>query len=247
MENKILFIFKNHHKPRTNFKAHNHKYHEIIFFLKGAGQTKVGEDIYPYKANDVCFTHEGVYRNQRAEKRSEYLCLGFKSDKKIPLDNGVYACEQDGSILKILLDILDEHTQKKAMYKEICDHKIAELLLKISRLQQKDGDETSMWSIIREIDKNELYTVSVEEMAKRSSYSYDHFRHAFKKLTSCSPTRYVLNKRLERAKQLLKEDNYSCTLISQICGFSTPAQFSAVFKREVGISPIQFKEKHTIK
>lgn len=243
MENKILFVFKNFHKPHTNFKAHNHQYHEIIFFLKGAGQTKVGEDVYPYKANDICFTSEGVFRNQRAEKRSEYLCLGFKSNKKIDLESGVYSCEQDSSILKTLLDILDEFTQKKAMYKEICDHKIAELLLKIARLQQKDGDETSMWSIIHEIDNNTLYSISVKELAKRSSYSYDHFRHEFKRITGCSPTQYVLKKRMERAKQLLKEDNYSCTLISQICGFSTPAQFSAVFKREEGVTPIVFKRK----
>lgn len=245
MENEILFIFKNFHKPRTNFKAHNHQYHEIIFFLKGSGQTNVGDESYSYKANDVCFTNEGVYRNQRAEKRSEYLCLGFRNAEKIPLLSGVYACEQDGSILKILLDILDEHTNKKAMYKEICDHKIAELLLKIGRLQQKDGDETSMWSIIREIDTNGLYNISVEELAKRSSYSYDHFRHEFKRLTGCSPTQYVLKKRMERAKQLLKEDNYSCTLISQICGFSTPAQFSSVFKREEGVTPIVYKRNHT--
>jgi hypothetical protein len=53
MENEILFIFKNFHKPRTNFKAHNHQYHEIIFFLKGSGQTNVGDESYSYKANDV--------------------------------------------------------------------------------------------------------------------------------------------------------------------------------------------------
>ncbi|MBQ2967550.1 MAG: AraC family transcriptional regulator [Clostridia bacterium] len=242
MENSILFMFKNFHKPRTNFKAHNHTYHEIIYFIKGAGQTKVGEDIFPYKPGDICFTPKGIYRNQRAEKRSEYLCLGFLCDKKISLGSGVYACEQDGSILKLLLDILEEYTQKKARYKEVCDHKISELLIKISRLQQKDGDETSMWSIIREIDNNQVFNISIEELAEKSSYSYDHFRHVFKKLTGRSPMQYVMQKRLEQAKKLLKEDNYSCTLVSQVCGFSTPAQFSAVFKRETGMTPIEYKE-----
>lgn len=204
----------------------------------------MGEDSYSYKSNDVCFTGEGIYRNQRAEKRSEYLCLGFRCAKEIPILSGVYACERDESILKILLDILDEYTNKRAMYKEICNHKIAELLLKIGRLQQKEGDETSMWSIIREIDKNSLYNISVEELAQRSSYSYDHFRHEFKRLTGYSPMQYVLKKRMERAKQLLKEDNYSCTLISQICGFATPAQFSTIFKREEGVTPVAYKKTH---
>ena len=243
MKDSLLFIFKHSHKSNKQFKSHTHSYHELIYFLKGNGTTVIGDVEYNYKSGDICFTEASVQRSQKSEKRSEYICLGFRHNDAVPIKSGVYSCEQDKSILSAILDIFSEFTEKKPMHKEICHHKLSEILLKISRLSKKESDEKSLRMLISEIDNDSTYTISVKELAKRTSYSYHYFRHEFKKLTGMSPVNYIMKKRIDKAKELLSSEDYSCTLISQICGFSTPAQFSLVFKRETTFTPGEYKKQ----
>ncbi|MBO4976774.1 MAG: AraC family transcriptional regulator [Lachnospiraceae bacterium] len=45
-------------------------------------------------------------------------------------------------------------------------------------------------------------------------------------------------------EQMLLNKTLSCTEIAYRCGFSNSAQFSAMFKREKGISPYQYRKVH---
>ena len=244
MENTLLFIFKHRHKSNSGFKSHTHTYNELIYFLKGSGTTRIGDTEYSYKSGDICCTESALPRSQKAEKRSEYICLGFKCDKALPVKSGVYSCEKDQSILSSILEMFSEFTEKKPMHKEICNHKLSEILFKISRIPKKESNEKSLQLLISELESDSTYNISVEELAKRTSYSYHYFRHEFKKLTGMSPVSYIMEKRIQKAKELLISEGYSCTLISQICGFSTPAQFSSIFKNKTGHTPGDYRKLH---
>lgn len=87
---------------------------------------------------------------------------------------------------------------------------------------------------------NPCFSKSVREMAKYAGYSYDHFRHKFKKITGLPPSEYILNHRIENAASLLESEEYTCTEIAELCGFSSPSQFSVLFKKKMGISPKQY-------
>ena len=78
MDNTLLFVFKHRHKSNKGFKSHTHAYHEIIYFMKGDGTTKIGSNEYSYKPGDICFTEQTEERSQMSEKRSEYICIGFR-------------------------------------------------------------------------------------------------------------------------------------------------------------------------
>ena len=56
-----------------------------------------------------------------------------------------------------------------------------------------------------------------------------------------SIARYVTFKRIEKAKALLKE-NLSILEVAQKTGFADPNYFSKVFKKEVGVSPSEYKK-----
>ena len=242
MENKLLFIFKHSHQNNKSFKSHTHTYHEVIYFLKGSGTTEINGTEYSYKAGDICFTEALLPRTQKSQKRSEYICFGFKCDSILPIKSGVYSCGTDESILASTLEIFTEFTDKKPMHKEICNHKISEMLLKISRIPKKESDEKSIHLLINEIDSGGIYNISVEELAKRTSYSYHYFRHEFKRITGMSPVNYIIEKRISKAKELLLNEDFSCTMISQICGFSTPAQFGHIFKSKTALTPGDYRK-----
>lgn len=74
-----------------------------------------------------------------------------------------------------------------------------------------------------------------------AGYSYHHFRHLFKAKTGLAPFEYIIEKRIEAAKNLLSNTNKSITYISENCGFSSCSQFSMLFKKHCGLSPKQFR------
>jgi AraC-like DNA-binding protein len=84
-------------------------------------------------------------------------------------------------------------------------------------------------------------TPSLSEIAQSIRLHPTSFCRAFKQSTGLSPHRYLLVHRIEHAKKMMNEHDLNLTQIALDCGFSSSSQFSAVFKRIVGISPRQFR------
>ncbi|TYA12362.1 helix-turn-helix transcriptional regulator [Paenibacillus faecis] len=55
---------------------------------------------------------------------------------------------------------------------------------------------------------------------------------------------YVMKKRIEKAKQLLENTNYTITRIAVIIGFSSAAHFSTTFRKRLGISPSEYRTSY---
>jgi AraC family transcriptional regulator len=79
-------------------------------------------------------------------------------------------------------------------------------------------------------------------MAAAAHLSPYHFARRFKAATGLPPHQYVIVRRVERAKQLLRQDgDISLAEVAACAGFSDQSQFSHHFKRVVGITPGQFR------
>ncbi len=83
--------------------------------------------------------------------------------------------------------------------------------------------------------------LSLAELASVSQLSCYHFARLFKKSTGYSPHQYHIQCRINRAKQLLKEDKLSIANIAQTVGFANQGHLNYHFKRLVGITPRTFK------
>lgn len=81
------------------------------------------------------------------------------------------------------------------------------------------------------------------QLASVAALSQFHFLRAFKASTGVAPSRYLAHRRLERAKQLLKERELSLAEIALACSFSSQANFSRAFTRETGISPGRYRRE----
>jgi AraC family transcriptional regulator len=74
-------------------------------------------------------------------------------------------------------------------------------------------------------------------LAHTAELSEYHFLRMFKQATGYTPHQYVINQRIERAKELLRKTDISITEIAYLLGFSTPAHFTHHFRRKTGITP----------
>jgi AraC family transcriptional regulator len=78
---------------------------------------------------------------------------------------------------------------------------------------------------------------SLAELARPLQLHPTFFCRAFKQSTGLSPHRYLLAHRINRAKEMMQDQNRTLTEIALDCGFSGSSQLSVVFKRVTGVSP----------
>ena len=85
---------------------------------------------------------------------------------------------------------------------------------------------------------------TLEQMAAIARLSPNYFAWQFKRATGLPPHQYVLDRRVERAKQFLQTgSDISLAEVAAKAGFSDQSQFSHHFKRLIGVTPGQFRKR----
>lgn len=126
---------------------------------------------------------------------------------------------------------------------EEMDAWIEETMGAVSRIMQ----DVSNLSGIREQTIYYIQTHLDEELnrIKVASALYlnpDYLDRRFKKEMGCSVNRYILREQVNMAKGLLLNQKISICEIASRCGYENMSNFSAMFKREVGISPNEYRK-----
>ncbi|MBQ8849102.1 MAG: helix-turn-helix transcriptional regulator [Clostridia bacterium] len=84
--------------------------------------------------------------------------------------------------------------------------------------------------------------ITLEELAKLSNMSITNFRREWKKLYSEAPLQYRDSIRLYYAKEYLNSGYYTVSEIAQKCGFDDVSYFVRFFKKNVGVTPGEFRK-----
>jgi AraC family transcriptional regulator len=82
---------------------------------------------------------------------------------------------------------------------------------------------------------------SLAELASHVGLHPTSLCRAFKQSTGISPHRYLLERRVARAKEMMADQRLTLTQIALDCGFSTSSQFSVVFRRITGLAPSVYR------
>jgi AraC family transcriptional regulator len=95
----------------------------------------------------------------------------------------------------------------------------------------------------RIIDRMRCFScdLSLQALANESGYSRVHFVRMFRAATGFSPHNYLLNLRLERARELLRNPSISLIDIALDCGFSSHSHMSRLFHKSVGVTPSAYR------
>jgi AraC family transcriptional regulator len=92
------------------------------------------------------------------------------------------------------------------------------------------------------IDANLEEDLSLAEIAAIADLSQFHFARAFRKSTGLTPQQYVMQQRIERAKELLAEDELPIVEISLRTGFKNQSHFTTLFRKFTKFTPKTWRE-----
>ena len=91
------------------------------------------------------------------------------------------------------------------------------------------------------IEANLDRDLSVADIARHLTMSESHFSHLFRQTVGVPPQRYVRDRRVERAKSLLRHSDLPMTEIAQSVGCSSRSHFSVLFHRTTGLTPRRYR------
>ena len=218
-----------------------------------------------YLSEDYLFID--IYKNT-----SPYLCIGISSTclkSYIPT-----VCDlKDAAFDKILKKIKIEFTSKFSLFsfkylefhkdynsstfkflflQSYCLQFICDFLryleieaydnksMKIQSLETKKIKEI-LQKVISEFHKT---SPTVQQMASMADMSVSKFKILFNNEFAESPHRYILEKKLTIARELLQTGNYSVSQVSYKVGFNHPTGFTRLFKHKFQFSPSELISKN---
>lgn len=116
-------------------------------------------------------------------------------------------------------------------------HQIIDFILNTKILKTKRIIESS-----REyIDKNFEKELSLEQMAQMFHISPNYFSGLFRLSVGQSFMEYIIEKRIEKAKQLLGQEDIRSFEVGEKVGYDNPYYFSRIFKKYTGLTPSEYR------
>jgi AraC family transcriptional regulator len=92
--------------------------------------------------------------------------------------------------------------------------------------------------------QNLAYDVDLAAIARQASLSPYYFTRQFTAMVGMPPYRYLINLRIQRAAQLLRESDLTVTQILHRVGFHSPSHFTTTFRRHTGLSPTAYRRRY---
>jgi AraC family transcriptional regulator len=101
--------------------------------------------------------------------------------------------------------------------------------------------QRQLLQVLDYIDAHLHQEIKLTDLASLLGMSQFHFSHQFKQATGISPYQYLLQQRIERAKQLLKRSDRSIADIALTCGFNSHSHLSKQFRQLTGTTPKAYR------
>ena len=95
----------------------------------------------------------------------------------------------------------------------------------------------------RVVEENYTSPITLEELAYLSGRSLSSFKRDFQSIYGETPAKWIREKRLSKARQILQSSRMSVADVAYSLGFENPTHFSRIFKERFGSSPISFFRK----
>lgn len=108
--------------------------------------------------------------------------------------------------------------------------------------QEPKSQDHLVFEIVEYLKENLQNKHSLDELAFKYNISKQWLIWRFKKETNTTPMHFLNTLRLQKAKELILNQQISFGQIATICGFENQYYFSNAFKKAFGVSPSQWRK-----
>lgn len=154
-------------------------------------------------------------------------------------------CEEIGNVLQEIYELHDE--EYTCIGKLYC---FFELLIRHSpKKLEEEGDMEPALSYVKwvvdYISQKYSEALRVQTIADACGINRSYLGKIFKYATGYTIQEYLIQYRVKKAKQLLQETGLPVQHVACAVGYSDPFTFSKIFKKQAGVSPVEWRKRAT--
>ncbi|MCI9122216.1 MAG: helix-turn-helix transcriptional regulator [Oscillibacter sp.] len=253
----LLYISRAQYRQDWNSSLHTHSCAELFFITGGHGRFRTRREDFSVAIHDIVIVNAAVPHTEVSQMDSplEYIVLGVERLGTLAGAEGytlVHLLEGWEELMGCLRLMFQEAARTLPGYGEVCRNLLEVVLIRLGRQRdaalsgEAPGPHASRECelVRRYIDnhfKENLHLNQLAEMAHLNKY---YLAHAFRREFGVSPINYLISRRIEESRLLLRETDHTLSLIAQILGFSSLSYFSQCFRRVEGISPLEYRRRN---
>ncbi len=212
---------------------HAHDYMQILVPLQKTMSIAIENMQYEVTPQELCLIPTGMHHE--CDYYGKLLALNFlepPDDKDSVLLANPIVVSMRGQILQLVELIRVEQKQNP-------DSKSIRFLYHFLYSKLMENHEPPSIQYI--CDHYDL-PITINELAEIERYNVTYYNDWFKQQTGVSPGIYLRRTRIEKAKELLKDTDYSMTNVALLVGYSSNSTFTRAFRSITGMSPKTYRK-----
>lgn len=231
----------------------------IHYIIDGEGSYTVNNQTYKLKKNQGFLICPNVLTYYEANKENpwSYMWVGFNGVKaqtylnyaNLNEENLIFEYSEDDTLKNYISEMLklkerdysNELKLEGLLY--LFMSQLAEVRKNTFDQKPYKSAEVYLEKSVEFIENNYSNNIKINDIASYIGINRSYLTHIFKKNINMSPQEFLVNYKIDKAYELLKNTDLSVKAVAASVGYSDPLTFSKIFKKIKGSSPKIFREK----
>ncbi len=240
---------------------HCHNHYELYILLEGDRSLFIENSLFNIRPVSVFFCPPFVMHKTEGEAFKR-ININFSDDYFTEAENKVFTKflakkiinvpSEDICKVNLILEKIEKYfnnsTEENEVFVRCLTYELLHLLCGYTsnndNLMFTPGvlQPTVLVKIQDYIDNHLNEELNLDFLANKFFISRSYLCKLFKKYIGVSVAQSILSRRLAKACMLLAEGKISVSKISELCGFSSANYFGLIFKKNIGLSPINYRK-----
>jgi AraC-like DNA-binding protein len=222
----------------------------VIYCLSGEGTFEAGPRTFPVGAGDIFVAPAGLPHSYRASPKTgwDIWWMHLRGDQLprwrrfagFTLERPVRAIGRQPAVLhsyRTILNIIRRQALHGALDAAVV---LPQLFVALHKTIAPAPSPDTTQALL---DAVQGAPMDLAAMAQQAGMTRFAFLRAFRRLAGVTPWRYVMDRRLNRAKELLLDSGLPVKTIAYQCGFTDADYFSRLFRKETGMTARAFRQR----
>ncbi len=231
----------------------------LMYFTAGRANVVFDGKEYTVKKGDILLFEPGypqkLHRKREDDAVNYYVHFGGYAASEILRDcglarSGIYNLGEDPLVLDTFVHLIVAFTlgndipYVNYLFSKILMHISAHREEAQNRVHMTEAYDNKVIMGLMRLDWEAKHSENptMKKYADISGYGMSQFVRSFKATTGKTPTRYMIDSKISKAKELLLTTSLPMNQVASLCGYNDPLYFSRIFKKRVGVSPREYRK-----
>ena len=155
--------------------------------------------------------------------------------------------DDTGLIGTLIEQMLREFEEKKLGYEDVLHHLLCTVLLQLVRNERSESSDPAMQTVraIRSyVEENYASPLLLSDIAKQLNFSLPYISTLFRREVGMTFRDYLIRVRIEKGCHLLRSSDLTVREVAEQVGYTDPAFFYKSFRREMDMTPDDYRRQH---